>query len=62
MAMAVDRDRRTQLGQAVIQLVDGAMTNCQFNDLSQSWECADRAVRIIGELSVRAERGDLFGG
>lgn len=48
----VDREARVRLSNALTQLVEGAITNYQFNDLSQSWECADRAVRTIGEFFV----------
>lgn len=50
--MAVDREKRTQLGKALTQWVEGAITNGQFIELSQSWECADRAVRTIGGFCV----------
>ncbi len=48
----VDREKRAHLGQALTQLVEGTITNNEFNDLDQSWECADRAVRTIGEYFV----------
>ncbi len=51
-AIVVDRERRAQLGKALTQLVEGAITNYQFADLGQSWECADRAVRTIGDFFV----------
>jgi len=50
--MAVDREKRVRLGKALTQLVEGSITNHQFDDLSQSWECADRGVRVIGEFFV----------
>jgi hypothetical protein len=41
-----------RLGEALNQLVEGAITNNQFSDLSRGWECADRAVQTIGEFYV----------
>ncbi len=48
----IDREKRERLGDALNQLVEGAITNYQFADLSQSWECGDRAVQTIGEFFV----------
>ena len=50
--MVVDREGRALLGKALTQLVEAKITNYQFIDLSQSWECEDRAVRTIGEHFV----------
>jgi len=48
----IDPEKRARLGEALNQLVEGAITNDQFVDLSQSWECADPAVQTIGEFYV----------
>lgn len=48
----VDLEKRAQLREALTQLVNGAITNDQFNDLSRNWECADRAVQSIGDYFV----------
>ncbi|MCL4178346.1 MAG: hypothetical protein KJ072_11480 [Verrucomicrobia bacterium] len=41
-----------ELGKALTELVEGAITNYQFPDLSRSWGCADRAVSAIGDFFV----------
>ncbi len=46
--MAVDPEKRALLATALSDLVEARITNSQFLDLGQSWECADRAVRAIG--------------
>ena len=48
----IDREQRARLGEALDQLVEGAITNYQFTDLGQGWECADPAVQTIGEFYV----------
>ncbi len=51
--MAIDGERRARLRKTLTQLVEGTITNDQFTEARQSWECADRAVRIIGQHFVK---------